>query len=112
MSGGVRALLLNAGRAFAFSTTLPAPAIAAAATALHVATVTVPWRRQAVWAHVAAVGAALGDPPVDFGAARFGRVDSDYDPIAGRRAVRRAASPPIIPIYHRATQRHTLSHGS
>jgi 8-amino-7-oxononanoate synthase len=97
-SGGVRALLLNAGRAFAFSTTLPAPAIAAAAAALHVATVTEPWRRQAVWAHVAAVGAALGDPPVDFGAARFGRVDSDYDPIAGRRAVRRAASSPIIPI--------------
>ena len=97
-SDGVRALLLNAGRAFAFSTALPAPAIAAAAAALRVATVTEPWRRQAVWAHTAAVGAALGDPPVDFAAARFGRVESDFDPVSGARLVRRAASSPIIPI--------------
>ena len=99
-SQGVRALLLNAGRSFAFSTALPAPAIAAAAAALHVATVAEPWRREAVWAHVAAVGAALGDPPADFKAARYGRVESDFCGGDGRPPGRRrrAAASPIIPI--------------
>jgi 8-amino-7-oxononanoate synthase len=99
-SPGVRALLLNAGRSFAFSTALPAPAVAAAAAALRVATVTEPWRRDALWAHVARLGAALGDPPADFKAAGFGRLPDDEGgrPGVAGRPPPRAACSPIVPI--------------
>ena len=64
-SGRARSLLLNAGRPFAFSTALPAPAVAAALAALAVAGGEEggregPRLRARVWSHARRLGRALG----------------------------------------------------
>lgn len=64
-SARVRSLLANAGRPFAFSTALPAPAVAAALAALDVAAFGAAEGRALrarVWAHARRLGEALGVP--------------------------------------------------
>ena len=64
-SARVRSLLANAGRPFAFSTALPAPAVAAALAALEVAAFDAAEGRALrarVWGHARRLGEALGVP--------------------------------------------------
>ncbi|KAG1666762.1 hypothetical protein FOA52_004598 [Chlamydomonas sp. UWO 241] len=57
----MKALLLNKGRSYVYSTALPLPVVAAALTALRVSA-REPWRRAHVWALAARLGRALGVP--------------------------------------------------
>ena len=64
-SSRVRSLLANSGRPFAFSTALPAPAVAAALAALEVAAFDAAEGRRLrarVWGHARRLGDALGIP--------------------------------------------------
>ncbi|KAG2427191.1 hypothetical protein HXX76_010910 [Chlamydomonas incerta] len=60
-SSAMKALLLNRGRAYVYSTSLPVPVVEAAAAALRVSQ-REPWRRRHVWSLVRRLGAGLGVP--------------------------------------------------
>ena len=67
LSRDARAYLTNAGRSYGFSTAPPAPAVAAATSALAVSRAE-PWRRATLAKHAARVAAAVGAPPPPVGA--------------------------------------------
>lgn len=67
LSRDAKTLVLNAGRAYAFSTAPPAPCVAAATAALAVAS-SEPQHRARLWRHCRRARAAAGAPPQPAGA--------------------------------------------